>query len=296
MLDNNAVLIILVHKQTKYWLKIMSGVEKQTIIPKFVYLVLDRPTEEEYNYIKNCCKSENVRNKYKIFNLQLDNIPEYIGRPNNLPNYDLFLSGYNRNFAINKAIEDGCDTFIFIDGDCIPEENLIKTHIDMSSIGIPTITCGKRKEKKYNWRDQRDVDKKMKALDLFGHENGFVIQNQDLLFSSSIIWTCNTSINLPAIKLIKKLNKRYYGREEVFNSDFLGTWGGEDSFLGIQAHVCKIFINVINDEQTGIRHIEHERPVNKYGDMAFAEYLKEQIELLNQMQLNNPLTMDFFKI
>ena len=200
-----------------------------------------------------------------------------------------------RNLAIDRAIEDGCGVFVMIDGDCIPEENLVKAHLEVGSINVPSLTCGRRNDVKYGWKDQRDVDPKMKALSLFNHGNGFIIHNQDLLYKSSIVWTCNVAMNLSSIKIIKKLNLRYYGRSEVFSSEFLGTWGGEDGFLGIQANMSRIFINTISEEKAGIRHIDHPRPLSKYSDQQFGEYLKTHIELLNEMQLNRPLTVEFFK-
>jgi len=286
-------LIIPVYKQVKYLIKLMSGIEKQSVLPKYVYILLDRPSDEEYEYVKDLCSSKYLKNKYKIYNER--STPKYVGRPNNLPEQELFLTGYMRNIAIDRAIEDGCEAFVMIDGDCIPEKNLIKAHAHMSDVGVPSLSCGKRAELKYEWKDQRDIDPKLLALQLFNHGNGFIIQNQDLLLRSSIVWTCNVGMNLQAVKIIKRLNKKYYGRSEVFCSEFLGTWGGEDSFLGIQANISRILINVISEEKSGVRHVEHPRPVRKYGEKAFTEYLANHIELLNQMQLNNPLTMDFFK-
>jgi len=285
-------LIIPIYKQTKYWIRLMSGIEKQTVPPDYVYVMMDRPTEEEYNYVKNACASKNLKTTYKVFNLQ--EIPEFIGRPNNVPDFELFLAGHNRNVAIDTAIEDDCKIFVMTDGDCIPEINLIKTHYEINSMGIPSITCGRRKDAAHKWRDQRDVDPKLKALDLFKHGNGFIIQNQELLHMSSIIWTCNVGINIEAVKLIKKLNEKYYGRSEVFCSEFSGTWGGEDSFLGIQANMCRIFISIINEEKSGIRHINHPRPQRRYNEQNFSIYLKNHVKVLNEMQLNNPLKMEFF--
>jgi len=75
----------------------------------------------------------------------------------------------------------------------------------------------------------------------------------------------------------------------------LGNWGGEDGFLGIQARMCRIFISAITKPLSGIRHIPHPRPESKYDEMGFEEYLQNQIDVLNEMQLNYPLTIDFFK-
>lgn len=289
----DTALIIPIFKQYQYWIRMMDGIEKQTLLPKYVYVMLDRPTKAEYENILGLCSSKGLKNTYKVFNI--DETPEYVGRPNNLPDFDLFLTGRNRNIAIDNAIKDGCESVVMIDGDCIPEADLIKDHNEIHDTKYPSVTCGRRKEKKYNWKDQRDVDPKLKDLKLFENGNGFVIQNPELLHLSTIIWTCNVGINLDAIKLVKKLNKRYYGRDEVFNSEFLGTWGGEDSFLGIQANMCRIFISIINNPKSGVRHIEHMRPLDKYDEKGFVQYFKDHVELLNQLQLNKPITMDFFK-
>jgi hypothetical protein len=218
-----------------------------------------------------------------------------VGKPNNLPSFDLFLTGYNRNVAIESALDDGSEIVVMIDGDCIPETDLIKSHYEINNIDVPSITCGRRREEPYKWLDQRDVDKKLASLNLFTSGNGYLIQNQELLQRSTIIWTCNVGMNKQAIELVKKLNKKYYGRSEVFNSEFLGSWGAEDIFLGIQASMLKIFVSMITGEKAGVRHIHHERPVDKYGQESFVVHLKNHIDLLNEMQINNPLTVDFFK-
>jgi len=286
-------LIIPIYKQYQYWIRMMSGIEKQTHLPENVYVMLDRPTDEEYNNIKDLCNSAGLRNSYKVINM--NETPEFVGRPNNLPDFDLFLTGYNRNTAINMAIEDGCEIFVMIDGDCIPEKDLIKSHHDVNSINVPSITCGRRKEMSYNWVDQRERDPKLNGLHLFNKGDGFLIQNKRLLELSTIVWTCNVGMNLKAVKLVKKLNRRFYGRDEVFCSEFLGTWGGEDSFLGIQADMCNIFISMLNGKNAGVRHMHHIRPSDKYNEKSFMFHLKNHIALLNEMQLNNPLTMEFFR-
>lgn len=287
-------LIIPIYKQSRYWIRLMDGIERQSVLPECVYVMMDRPTEKEYEYVKRSCESENVRNKYKVYNE--NKLPNYVGRPNDLPDQDLFFAGNMRNLAIDRAIEDGCDSFVFIDGDCVPEKDLIKAHENVASNGVPSLSCGRRRDIIYNWKDQREIDPALNALDLFNNDTGFIIQKQRLLDRSAITWSCNLGLNIQAIKLLKKLNKKYYGRSEVFCSEFSGTWGGEDGFLGIQANVCNIFINIISEEKSGIRHINHPRPESKYDEMNFEDYLEKQIYLLNEMQINNPLTINFFKI
>ena len=285
-------LIIPIYNQSKYFLRLVSAIENMTILPDVVYPVLDRNSERDISEINKILSNPKLKCKYNV--LSISSIPEYIGKPTNNPDQDLFLTGDRRNQAIDVAINDGCDVFVFIDGDCIPEKDLVCAHNRVNSRGLPNLSAGRRREEKHNWLDQREVDGKLKALRLFSKTNEIVIHNPELLYTATVVWSCNISLNLSAIKLLKKLNEYYYGRSEVFNSEFLGAWGGEDVFLGIQAYMARIFITIINDEFGGVRHIEHPRPLNKYHVKAWTEHLGEQVELLNLMQTNKPLDLSFF--
>jgi hypothetical protein len=285
-------LLIPVYEQKKYWLRMLSAIEKLSVRPDCVYVLMDRPKRSDFNYIQDKCSSLDLKNTYKVYNLK--DVPEFVGRPNNLPEQELFLTGYRRNQGLEFAIADGCDSFVFIDGDCIPQVDLIKAHNDANYRGVPNLSVGRRREEKHNWKDQREVDPNVKSFGLFSRTPRHVINSQYLLTSSSIVWTCNSSLNIQAVNRIKRFNSIYYNRSEVFCSEFLGTWGGEDGFLGIQASLCNIAITMLNEKKGGIVHIDHPRPVNKYAPEAFGIYLKEHIQLLDLMIKNKPLDLDFF--
>lgn len=286
-------LIIPVYQQKKYWMRMQSFLERMTDLPHCIYVMMDRQSVLDYKYIKNATSDPDLRNTYKVFNMT--DTPEFVGRPNHLPEQDLFLTGYRRNQAIDIAIEDGCETFVFIDGDCLPQPDIIKAHIRVNSRGVANMSVGRRREEKHQWKDQREVYDNVKNLKLFERVNENVITDFELLRSSTITWSCNISMNIQAVNRLKKFNKKYYGREDVFHSDFLGTWGGEDGFIGIEAYYCNIFITVINDKKSGIKHIEHPRPQAKYEGKAFTFYLEDQVQLLQRMLANNPLSLDFFE-
>lgn len=283
-------LIIPIFNQRKYWFKMFSAIESQSVRPDVVYVALDRQSQDDLDAITTICNSGKCN--YIINNFT--EIPSYVGKPQSIPDQGLFLVGHRRNQCIDLAINNGCECVIMIDGDCVPDIDLVKDHKYVNSLGFANISNGRRRESKYKWSDQREVDPKMRSIELFSQGNAFVIHNPDLLKSCSITWSCNLSVNLMAIKLIKKLNKLYYGRDEFFNSDFLGSWGGEDSFLGIQAVACKIIITMINTELSGIRHIDHPRPDSKYGDAAFGDHLMSHIEHLNKLQVLYPLLGEFY--
>lgn len=287
-------LIIPIYNQSKYFLRLVSAIEAMSELPDIVYPTLDRNSPQDIKIIKDICSNPKLKCQYKVLDLQ--EIPEYIGKPTNNPDQEMFLTGDRRNKAIDIAIQDGCEIFVFIDGDCIPETDLIKSHKRVNSYNVPNLSVGRRREEKHGWKDQRELDPKLATIKLFNKINEFVIQNAELLYSATIVWSCNIAMNLLAVKQLKKLNAHFYGIDEVFNSEFLGAWGGEDCFLGIQAYTARIFITVINDELSGIRHIDHPRPLDKYHVSAWTEHLAEQIEYFNLLQNNKPLPLTFFNI
>lgn len=285
-------LIIPVHKQSQYWEKMMIAIERLSLKPNIVYIMMDRPTIMEYQQVKKLCESSSYKDLYKIYNVQ--DIPEYVGRPNITPDQTLFLTGHRRNIAIDDAIQNGCDSFVCIDGDCIPQEDLIKSHVESHRVNYPIVSCGRRRESKHGYKDQREIVKNLVKYRLFTGNAPQVISTYDLFNTSAITWSCNIGFNLRAVKLLKAVNKRYYGNDEVFHSSFLGTWGGEDGFIGIQSFLSGAKIILLNDVKSGIKHIEHDRPVNKYSGESFGYYLSEQTELFKAMLENSPMTIDFF--
>lgn len=285
-------LIIPLYKQNKYWSRMISAIEAQSVLPKFVYVMMDRPSDKEYQDVFTQCTRDNLKCKYKIFNCQ--DIPEFIGRPTQLPDFDLFLTGNRRNIAIEQAIADDCDAFVMIDGDCIPQEHLIRSHEKVCQYNTPVLSCGKRCEEKHGGLDQRDLDVKVAPYKLFSSINPRIVMDNVLHNNCSVVWSCNISLNLKAINKLKQLNEFYYGRSEVFSSQFVGTWGGEDAFLGIQCESLLILVMTINDYNSGILHIEHPRPESKYGSNSFFKYFSEQVELFNAMKLNKPIPVELY--
>jgi len=283
-------LIIPLYKQNKYWSRMINAIESQSVMPKFVYVMMDRPSDKDYNEIVNQCSRPNLKTTYKVFNCQ--ELPDYLGRPTQLPDFDLFLTGHRRNIAIEQAIADGCDMFVMIDGDCIPQEHLIKSHMKACDNHLPMLVCGRRCEEKHGGLDQRDLDQKVAIHKLFSSVNPHPIMDNSLHINCSVVWSCNISMNMKAIERIKKVNQYYFGRSEVFSSQFVGTWGGEDAFLGIEAYASMVVTVTINDAKSGILHIDHPRPESKYGSNSFFKYFGEQVELFNAMRLNKPIPMD----
>jgi len=284
-------LIIPVHNQAKYWSQMINAIEELSETPETVYVMLDRPNKMDYRYISGICNRQGKNNTYKV--IESHDKPSYMGRPQ-VNDDDNFLAGHIRNKAIKLAIEDGHEIFIFIDGDCVPEKDLIKDHKLLNSTGIPNLSVGRRRDEKHQWKDQREIDPNVSPTKLFASGNGYVVHNAELLSTSTIVWTCNVSINLDAVNLIKKLNHIYYERDELFSSEFSGTWGGEDGFFGFQAYCARVFITMCSTKYSGIRHIDHPRPLSKYGDNNWDDYFRQQLDDLQSRLDSNPLTIMFY--
>jgi hypothetical protein len=279
-------LIIPLYKQSQYWNKILESISKQTILPDNIYVVIDRPQDDNncFEYIKHC----NDKYSLNIHILSINNIPKNIQRKNDV----IFLAGMARNIGLERAIYDGCDQFIFTDGDCILEKNLIASHINKLNKLYPVCSNGKRLEQSYKWRDRREVVPELTHLQLF-HKKGTIINDTNLLKNCLVVWSCNLGLNLIAVNLIKKFNSIYYNRCELFNSDFLGAWGGEDSFLGICLYYCRIFIVTIGDNLSGVKHIDHPRPTSKYS-IEHKTFFNDMCDKLRDKYRINQLRLDFF--
>jgi len=282
-------LIIPLYKQSKYLSRILEGIEKQTVKPDLVCLVFDRPKDDADFNAEEIGK---IVDNYSIeINVtQIHEHSSYIGNPPN--GKELFLTPLMRNKGISAALIEGCDQFIFIDGDCIPQPSLVASHIKKLSANVPVLTVGRRRESKYRWQDQRENEPNLCHLELF-RKDGVLINNPELLRQSLIVWSCNIGLNLQAVQILRKFNDRYFNRREVFSSAFNGKWGGEDGFLGIEAWHCKIFITTLGEKGSGVEHIDHPRPKDKYN-INHRDFFDEQVRILRELVKVKPLNLDFF--
>jgi hypothetical protein len=239
--------------------------------------------------IKEKISASKINSICKI--VEISEPPVYMGNPPN-PGDAPFLAGHVRNVGIDKALEDNAEIFIFIDGDCIPQKSLIQSHMSKLKLNVPVLSIGRRRESIYKWQDKREVDPSLFNLKLF-REHGVIINNPQLLEKSLIVWTCNIGLNLKAVNILKKFNLSYYKRDEVFSSEFLGKWGGEDGFLGIQAYYCRVFITTIGNLASGVEHIDHPRPPDVYNPNHM-NFFKEQCDRLRKKITVNPMVLEFF--
>jgi glycosyltransferase involved in cell wall biosynthesis len=277
----SSVVIIPIYKQYKNIHLILEGITKQTVKPDKVIFAIDRVNSEDANELREVgliCKDR----------ADLLFVPEY---PSKLKRKDRgFYAGHVRNYAIQQVLD--YDTIIIIDGDCVPQETLVEEHIKGGSHKHPIITIGRRREKKYSWRDQREVDKNLALLRVIRKKN-YIVNSPYLIQSSAILWSCNISFNKEAIARLLKANSYLYNRTEIFNSDFNGEWGGEDGFLGIFAYRLGVHLQMLGSEDAGVMHIDHPRG-DMHDSQQHLKYLDTKINELSEVLLRKPITIDFF--
>ena len=279
----NPCLIIPSFRQSEYYDRILDAVSRQTMAPSHVILVLDRPTSNELLLGKRSAANFG----YSV--MSPTSTPQFIGSPLQHPEFDWFLTGDRRNQAIARAFELNCDSVIFIDGDCIPDPGLIASHSKWLNQQQAIVTVGRRREERNAGFDQREVSDRRSNRALFSADGSDTeIRSEKLMTSSAVTWTCNIGFNRAAIDSIMTCNEEFYGRREFCNSDFLGSWGGEDSFLGFQAFILRHRIICLGDPTSGVVHVDHPRDPRKYDPDAFEGFLTDRIDLFRGLVEANP--------
>ena len=265
------LLTVVSKNQQQYAGKMNEAFGNLTVKPDGILVVLDRPSPSEIASTRRAYTNELVNV------LITSRLPDFVGRPQMDYHVPYFCAGNARNIAVQYAGEHGYDTIIFIDGDCYPEPDLVKAHLELLDSDDPVITVGRRNEAKYGWHDQREKDSAY-PIPIFNKCER--VTREAFFVDSGVLWTCNMGINSKAMDIMVCTNRTLYGRDELCSSDFCGTWGGEDGFIGLEALYLDIHVIPVTSGNAGVRHIEHPRPLDKYDHDTFVTYLEEKREEL----------------
>ena len=260
--------------QAQYAAQMADAIGAQTVRPGHTLYMPDRPTGRELVEIRKTLAKYPDIEVYPVSSL-----PSYVGRPNMNAGADWFLAGHVRNVAVSYMVDKGFDAVVFIDGDCIPEPDLIKSHIEILDKEGPCVSVGQRKEAMFHWKDQRTRD--FSLTHVFG-DTPTEITRESWFVDSGVVWTCNFGLNRSAVDALCDMNKTLYGRNEAFSSDFAGTWGGEDGFIGLECFYVGIpVVAMAAGGNDGIRHQYHDRTdEKKYAHRTFQTYLEHKREEL----------------
>ena len=250
-----------------------DAIHAMPVKPCHVLYMADRPTAKERVEALSILDNDPLIEYYPITSK-----PAYVGRPKMTYGVEWFLTGHVRNCAVDYIEKhQEIDAVVFIDGDCIPEPDLVKSHMAVLDCADPKVSVGKRKEAMFNWKDQRETED---ALANIFYDVPNEVLSEGMFVDSGVVWTCNFGMNKAALGYLKQLNCTLYGREETFCSEFLGTWGGEDGFIGIECYYTGVPVIALEHGNNGIRHKYHIRDKSKYDHIAFIDFLEKNRERL----------------
>ena len=269
--------------QIKYLEPMAKHIEAMSVKPDKVLYLQDRPSAKDMVDCRNILSRNSL-----IEQVVVRDRPEHIGHPQMEYGEEQFFAGHVREVAIDYMLANGYYAIVFIDGDCFPEPDLIKDHMSILAQTDSVISVGQRKESIYDWMDQRMIQQS--EVSIFCDEPT-VVTNEAYFVDSGVVWTCNFGLNTAAITHLRRLNGLLYDRCETFHSDFLGTWGGEDGFLGMECFYTGLPVIALPIGNNGVMHQYHDRESAKYKHSAFINFLEAHREqlifLLNLHKVND---------
>jgi len=200
-----------------------------------------------------------------------------------------FEAGASRDMGIATALGLGAEQVVMVDEDCIPQPDLVKSHLYALDRGCPVISCGRRLEAKFGWKDPRQTGEAFN-LHLFDGK-GSVVQNNSLVKNCLATWTCNLGINRDALDIIYRAMSAFGGERRIFDKAFDGHWGGEDSFLGYVAWAYRVNMAFLPMGANAVKHMDHPRPEPEYGK-GFKDVLEAQVIKLRKHLAMHPISLD----
>lgn len=199
-----------------------------------------------------------------------------------------FLAGKCRDIGVDYALLLGATGVIFVDEDCIPQDELVKSHMEYLKYDIPAISLGRRLEEKFHWHDPREFGE-AGSLNLFS-SRGTIVQNLTLIANCLATWTCNMGMNVRAIRIIRDAMKRMCRTERIFHPAFDGKWGGEDAFLAYVAWAYRVTMAYLPYGANAVKHMDHPRPPAEYNK-DFKERLETEVVNFRKFLAKDPPTL-----
>lgn len=211
------IVIIPSHNQSKHIKPIIENYEKQTLLPDLLLFVLDRCEDDSEEVIKSTvCK------------LRIGYVIKEVGKN--------FSAGLTRDFGVDYVQKNypEYEMIVFTDGDCIPSEKLVELHYEnICQSKNSVVSCGARNKQTFS--GEWESDERLSHLWInefsFGDRNSRLIVSNALTLDNIFTYSCNFAFNKNAIELCQNINSKLSNSKRVFNPEFDGSWGGEDSFI-----------------------------------------------------------------
>ena len=239
-------MIVPSHNQSKHIESIIRSYEKQTLRPDLLLFVFDRCEDDSVNIIGNITTDLNVSYVEKKFgsNFSAGMTRDY--------GYDKLLSIPDTNFGV----------VIFTDGDCYPNETVVEDHYFNCTIrDTPIVSCGRRMMQDKFGEFQEDERMSSWAQGYsFVNRNARMISSTRTSIDSIFTYSCNLAFNIRALELCRNVNSTLSINPRIFNSEFDGSWGGEDNFISDIMFRTGNFIT-LSDHRSCVYHYWHEPSV-----------------------------------
>lgn len=242
------IVIIPSHNQSKHIKQIIENYEKQTLLPDLLLFVLDRCEDDSEEVIKSTvCK------------LRIGYVIKEVGKN--------FSAGLTRDFGVDYIQNHypEYEMIVFTDGDCIPSERLVETHYEnIKQSNKPIVSCGMRSKQKETgeWEEDERLSPLWINEFTFGNRNSRLIISNALALDNIFTYSCNFAFNKNAIELCQDINFKLSKSSRVFNPEFDGSWGGEDSFISHCLYRTGNYILMTNKD-CYVDHFWHEEVSKK---------------------------------
>lgn len=261
--------------------RIFRNLLVQSELPGEIIVGIDRGSEDEQKEVmeiyKRLCDKASVQVPFRTI---------VINKPKQKRKGD-FFAGFVRN-SIEKLVAPE-SAIVFLDGDCVPQQDFIKEHKMRLPFHLPVITFGKRVE-----TERRNADPRLDNPEFFneGFFKGYgkILTNPKFISEGLVSWSCNLGMSPAARRLIKRFNALYYGSTGLFNPIFDGAWGGEDTFLGFTSWHLGVMFHSLGGTQSAVFHIPHKSRTipHKSFYLAACEEFRKKIQ-------RNPLDYAIFQ-
>lgn len=267
------IVIIPSHNQAKHIKPIIENYEKQTLLPDLLLFVLDRCEDNSEEVIKSTvCK------------LRIGYVIKEVGKN--------FSAGLTRDFGIDYIQKHypEYEMIIFTDGDCIPSERLVETHYEnICQSNKPIVSCGMRNKQKETgeWEEDERLSPLWINQFSFGDRNSRLIVSNPLALDNIFTYSCNFAFNKNAIELCQNINFKLSNCTRVFNPEFDGSWGGEDSFISHCLYRTGNYI-LMTSKECYVDHFWHEE-VSKKNNSKKKMLQNLLSKRLEQLILNNEI-------
>lgn len=267
------IVIIPSHNQVKHIPEIIQNYEKQTLLPDLLLFVLDRCKDNSEEILRSTvCK------------LRIEYITKETG--------ENFSAGLTRDFGVEYIQKNypEYEMIVFTDGDCIPSNKLIELHYEnIKQSNKSIVSCGMRNKQKES--GEWEIDERLSPLWInefsFNDKNSRLIVSNQLTLDNIFTYSCNFAFNKNAIELCQNINVLLSNSKRVFNPEFDGSWGGEDSFVSHCLYRTGNYI-LLTTKDCYVDHFWHieSSKIDKNKKLTLQKTLSKKLE---RLILNNKI-------